>query len=156
MILNDFSEDSFKYHLLHPLEIRFRNDGISSVVDVSDELPLIWGVTNHIEQVFLNVLVNGWHAMPDGGTMTIQADVPNDRHVQITLRDTGIGMSTADLARVFEPFFSTKAEKGTGLGLAMCQQIIENHRGTIRLDSTPDAGTTVTVTLLQADAIRQV
>ena len=82
--------------------------------------------------------------------------MPNDRHVQITLRDTGIGMSAADLACVFEPFFSTKAEKGTGLGLAMCQQIIENHRGTIRLDSMPGAGTTVTVTLLQADAIEQV
>ena len=55
------------------------------------------------------------------------------------------------LEKAFEPFYSTKGEKGTGLGLAICKQIIDHHRGSIRLASTPDVGTTISITLKQAD-----
>ena len=67
------------------------------------------------------MLVNGWHVLPAGGTIAIEADVPDDHYVRITVRDTGVGMSAADLARAFEPFYSTKGERGSGLGLAMCR-----------------------------------
>ena len=88
----------------------------------------------------------------EGGAITIQAGVSDDQYVQLTFRDTGRGISAAALKRVFEPFFSTKEDKGTGLGLAMCRQIVESHQGFIALDSIPDEGTTVTIELLQADA----
>ena len=134
------------------LETRFRREAITTNVDVPSDLPLIWGSGNQIEQVFLNVLVNAWHAMPEGGTVTIRAEVADDQYVRIAFRDTGIGIPAEALGRIFEPFFSTKEERGTGLGLPMCQQIIDSHRGSIALDSTPGQGTVVTIELLQADA----
>jgi PAS domain S-box-containing protein len=140
---------------LRLLDTQYRHEAITPIVEVPEDLPHVWGAADQLEQVFLNVLVNAWHAMPDGGTVTIQAHVPDTQHVQIMFRDTGIGMSAVELVRAFEPFFSTKGEYGTGLGLAICQQIIDQHRGTIRLDSSPGAGTTVTLTLVQADAAEQ-
>lgn len=137
---------------LRLIEPRFRRESITTIVEVPEELPLIWGGANQIEQVFLNVLVNAWHAMPDGGTVTIQGDVSDDQHVRVIFRDTGLGISAADLRHAFEPFFSTKGQRGTGLGLAMCQQIMDAHQGAIYLDSTPGEGTLVTIELLQADA----
>jgi len=83
----------------------------------------------------------------------MQADVPDDHSVRIAVRDTGVGMSAEEVVRAFEPFYSTKGEQGTGLGLAMCRQLLERHGGTIRLNSTPDAGTTVMIALVQADAV---
>jgi PAS domain S-box-containing protein len=139
-------------HALRLLETRFSREAITTTVEVPTSLPLIRGTANHIEQVFLNVLVNAWHAMPDGGTVTIRAEVADERYVRIVFRDTGRGISVEGLKRAFEPFYSTKGEQGTGLGLTMCQQIIETHHGTIHLDSTPGVGTTVTIALLQADA----
>jgi PAS domain S-box-containing protein len=140
---------------LHLLEPRFRREAITVLVEVPAELPLVWGVNDQLEQVFLNLIVNAWHAMPTGGTVTIRACITDDQHVQITFQDTGCGMSPEALARAFEPFYSTKGDQGTGLGLAICRQIIDNHRGAIRLDSTPGAGTIVTITLPWAEATRQ-
>lgn len=122
------------------------------MVEVPAGLPLVWGAGDQLEQVFLNLLVNAWHAMPGGGTVTIETREVGEKQVQIAFRDTGCGMAASDLARAFEPFYSTKGMQGTGLGLAMCQQIIEHHEGTIRLDSTLGEGTTVTLALRRADA----
>lgn len=138
---------------LRLLETRFRREAITTIVEMPVELPLVWGEANQIEQVFLNVLVNAWHAMPEGGTVTIRGSVSDDRHVQISFQDTGTGMSAADQRHAFEPFFSTKGQRGTGLGLAMCQQIMDAHQGAIYLHSTPGEGTTVTIEFLQADAL---
>jgi signal transduction histidine kinase len=135
---------------LRLLGTRFQREAITPIVEVPEELPPVWGAADQLEQVFLNLLVNAWHAMPDGGTITMHAHVRDDAHVQLMIRDTGLGMSDADRARAFEPFFTTKEAQGTGLGLAMCQQIIEHHHGTIGLDSTPGRGTTVTIVLRQA------
>jgi PAS domain S-box-containing protein len=130
---------------LRLLAIHFRHDAITPVVEIPADLPLVWGSADQVQQVFLNLLINAWHAMPNGGTITIQAQELDDTSVQITLRDTGIGMSSADLERAFEPFFSTKGEGGTGLGLMICQQIMAQHHGTIDLDSSPGNGTTITL-----------
>jgi PAS domain S-box-containing protein len=140
-------------HVLRLLEARFRHDAVSVIVDVPANLPLVWGAADQLEQVFLNVLVNAWHAMPTGGTVTIRACTRPHQQVQIAFQDTGSGIAPADLARVFEPFYSTKGEHGTGLGLAICRQIIDGHQGTIALASTPGVGTTVTITLPGAQAM---
>ena len=137
------------------IEPRFRHEGITPIVEVPEDLPRVWGVSAHLEQVFLNVLVNSWHALPEGGTITIQADVPDDRCVRMTLEDNGIGMSAEVLGRIFEPFYTTKGECGTGLGLAVCRELIERCGGTIRLDSTPGVGTTVTMEFMRADTVKE-
>jgi len=133
------------------LEARFKHQGITAIIDVPSELPVIRGRAEQLEQVFLNVLVNAWHAMPGGGTLTIGACVTMDRKVRLRFRDTGMGMSAEVLARVFEPFYTTKGERGTGLGLAICKQIIDSHQGMLQLESTPGVGTTLILEFPQAD-----
>ncbi|MGE3540353.1 MAG: ATP-binding protein [Candidatus Tectimicrobiota bacterium] len=133
------------------LESRFRREGIDLTLDLPADLPPIWGAKEQLEQVFLNLLVNAWHAMPAGGDLTIRAYTTGDTGVRVTFQDTGAGIASADLPRVFEPFYSTKGDKGTGLGLAICRQIVENHCGSIQLDSTPGVGTTVTIDLVHGD-----
>ncbi len=133
------------------LETRFKHQGITAMLDLSSELPRIRGRAEQLEQVFLNVLVNAWHAMPDGGTLTIAASVTTDQTVRLRFGDTGIGMSAEVLARAFEPFYSTKGERGTGLGLAICKQIIDSHQGTMSVESMPGRGTTVIVEFPPAD-----
>ena len=133
------------------LETRFKRQGIAVRLEVPGTLPLIAGRTEQLEQVFLNVLVNAWHAMPAGGTLTIAAAETPHRTVRLRFVDTGVGMSAEVLARACEPFYSTKGERGTGLGLAICQQILDSHQGTLQLASTPGRGTTVIVELPQAD-----
>lgn len=127
------------------LEARFKHQGITVIQDVAATLPRIRGRAEQLEQVFLNVLVNAWHAMPGGGTLTIAAGVKPDQKVWLRVSDTGVGMSADVLARACEPFYTTKGEHGTGLGLAICKQIMESHQGTMHLESTPGGGTTVTL-----------
>jgi PAS domain S-box-containing protein len=133
------------------LEMRFKRQDIAVRLEVPSDLPLICGRAEQLEQVFLNVLVNAWHAMPEGGTLTIAAAVTTSHMVRLSFGDTGVGMSAEVLARAFEPFYSTKGEHGTGLGLAICKQIIDGHQGTMYLESTPGGGTTVIMELPQAD-----
>ena len=139
---------------LRLLETRFRREGITVALDMPDNLPFVWGIADQLEQIFLNVLVNAWHAMPEGGQITIQANAANDDQVRIAFSDTGLGIAAEDLERVFEPFYSTKGERGTGLGLAICRQIVEAHQGAISLSSEVGAGTTVTIALMQAHVAR--
>jgi PAS domain S-box-containing protein len=138
-------------NVLSLLETRFKRQNIAVRLEVPGTLPRIAGRAEQLEQVFLNVLVNAWHAMPDGGTLTIAAAATPDRTVRLRFVDTGVGMSAEVLARACEPFYSTKGEHGTGLGLAICQQILDSHQGTLQLASTPGKGTTVIVELPQAD-----
>ena len=134
------------------LEARFKHQGITVLTEVPSALPLIHGRIEQLEQVFLNVLVNAWHAMPGGGTLTIAAGTTADQKLRLCCSDTGLGMSADVLARAFEPFYSTKGERGTGLGLAICKQIIEAHRGRMSVESTPGVGTTVIIEIPQADS----
>jgi PAS domain S-box-containing protein len=134
------------------LDNRFKHQGITVITEVPSALPPIRGRAEQLEQVFLNVLVNAWHAMPGGGTVTVVACTTTDQKVRLRFGDTGIGMSADVLARACEPFYSTKGERGTGLGLAICQQIIDSHQGTMAVESTPGIGTTVIIEFPQADS----
>ncbi len=98
-----------------------------------------------IQRLFINLLLNGVQAMPDGGKLHVKAFEEEDSHV-IIIEDTGVGISEEDLANMFKPLFTTKA-KGTGLGLAVCKKIVEAHNGSIEVESEVGKGTTFTVTL---------
>lgn len=115
---------------------------------VEERLPPVMGDETEISQVLVNVIVNAFHAMPNGGVCRIAASRRTDgmERVEISVHDTGIGISPEDLPRLFEPFYTTKAT-GSGLGLAIAYRIIQDHAGTIRVTSAPGNGTTVTISL---------
>ena len=138
-------------HAMQLMAARFSREGIAARLDAPGDLPLIWGAADQIEQVCLNILVNAWHAMPDGGALTIEARELDAQRVHICFRDTGAGMTTEAMARAFEPFYSTKGDKGTGLGLAICKQIIDHHQGHIRLESADGGGAVVAIEFRRAD-----
>jgi signal transduction histidine kinase len=95
-----------------------------------------------------NIIENALHAMPGGGTLTIDAALAPDRMVQLRVSDTGIGMDDQAISKIFEPYFSTKAI-GTGLGLTIAKRNVEANRGTIAVTSEKGRGTSVTMTLPQ-------
>ena len=113
-----------------------------------------------LENAVLNLAINGRDAMPDGGKLTISvknlaADDRNGERIEIAVADAGAGMSPAVLARVFEPFFSTKPEgRGTGLGLPQVQGFIEQSNGAVAIESAVGKGTVVRLTLPRAEAAR--
>ncbi len=104
----------------------------------------IRGNRDRLTQVILNIVRNGLQAMPDGGKMFITAR-PAGSCNSVTVTDSGHGINQDDMQKIFEPFFTTKA-RGTGLGLALCKKIIEEHNGTISIESS-SVGTTVTLVL---------
>ena len=108
-------------------------------------LPRVIGVADQLRQVLLNLVLNALDAMVEGGTLTIQTEL-QDQAVVVSVRDNGIGIPAADLATIWEPFFTTKAH-GTGLGLAITAHIIQHHQGRIDVKSTPHKGTTFFITL---------
>jgi len=99
-----------------------------------------------VGRALTNIIENALHAMPGGGTLTIDAALAPDHMVQLRVSDTGIGMDDLALAKIFEPYFSTKAI-GTGLGLTIAKRNVEANRGTIAVTSEKGRGTSVTMTL---------
>ncbi len=101
-----------------------------------------------IGRALTNIIENALHAMPNGGTLILDAALAPDHMVQLRVTDTGIGMDAQAIAKVFEPYFSTKAI-GTGLGLTIAKRNVEANRGTIAVTSEKGRGTSVTITLPQ-------
>jgi PAS domain S-box-containing protein len=99
-----------------------------------------------LTELMTNLILNALDAMPDGGTLTVATRSEPGRHITLTVTDTGIGMSEGVRRRIFEPFFSTKGEAGSGLGLSMVYSIVRRHGGEIRVDSDPGRGATFTLT----------
>ena len=120
---------------------------------VPADLPPVLLDRELFKQALLNLLLNAQQAMPDGGTLTIQACEPGEepRSVCLMLIDTGKGISADVLPRLFRPFFSTRPG-GTGLGLATTRKIVEAHGGTIEVQSEVDRGTKFTLRLPTAPA----
>jgi signal transduction histidine kinase/ActR/RegA family two-component response regulator len=124
-----------------------------------------------INQVFLNLFVNAWEAMPSGGELRVKTEnvfldenfamtheVPAGKYVKVAVSDTGFGMDEMTKARIFDPFFTTKEKgRGTGLGLASAYGIVRNHHGILAVDSQPQQGATFSVFLPATDkAVPQV
>jgi CheY-like chemotaxis protein len=113
---------------------------------VEEELPAVEADAAQLEQVWMNLAANARDAMPEGGTleyrMTASPTSGGVRWLHVTVRDTGVGMSSAVAERVFDPFFTTKPrDKGTGLGLSIVHGIVEQHGGRIELETAPNRGT---------------
>jgi two-component system, cell cycle sensor histidine kinase and response regulator CckA len=144
------------------------NKGIVILKDLSDQPAFIKADQGQIELVLLNLLINAVDAMPEGGELAVtsrltkvpnDSDDPkisgNDTSVQLSIRDTGIGMDRATQARIFEPFFTTKEMgRGTGLGLASVYGVVKNHGGSIQVASALGRGSTFTLMLPAAKAVR--
>ena len=112
---------------------------------LNDGLPPMRADTFQLEQVFVNLITNAVQAMPKGGTLRLATYREDDR-LAVAVTDTGAGIKPEHLPRLFEPLFTTKA-RGIGLGLAVSKTLVENHGGTIRVESAVGQGTTFTVTL---------
>jgi PAS domain S-box-containing protein len=108
-----------------------------------DQLPRVVGVRDQLHQVFINLITNACHAMPEGaGRLRIEVEPAEGATVRVRVVDNGAGIPPDHLERVFEPFFSTKKEgKGTGLGLSIVRNIVERHDGRISVTSEIGAGT---------------
>jgi PAS domain S-box-containing protein len=133
-------------------QLKLKN--IKLTLDIKPDLAEVIGIINQLQQVFTNLILNAQQAMPESGELKITAynifdektNVPS--HIRIEFADTGCGISEENLAHLFEPFFTTKLkEKGTGLGLAVSYQIIQDHKGTLEVTSQVGKGTTLTITL---------
>ena len=121
---------------------------VETVLD--EPLPPIMGNFTQLQQVVINLLSNALDATPPGGTIAVstrsQGEPPSTVALEVT--DTGTGISAEHLSKVFDPFFTTKPPgKGTGLGLSVCLGIVQDHQGTITVDSQDGRGCTFTVIL---------
>jgi signal transduction histidine kinase len=118
--------------------------------NIAPNLPKVKCDFKQIQQVLLNLMYNASEAMPSGGTLTITANRANGAKalLEVTISDTGCGISEKDMENIFEPFFTTKEEgKGVGLGLSVVYGIIARHNGTIAVESEPGKGSTFTIRL---------
>ncbi|MBI2090194.1 MAG: hypothetical protein HYT78_15885, partial [Deltaproteobacteria bacterium] len=135
--------------LLQELALLAGNDAGPAKVQIqvvtSDQLPPLRADRNYLKQLLLNLILNGIQAMPDGGTLTLEAR-PSGTGLVLTVADTGTGIAPAALEHIFEPYFTTKAN-GSGLGLAIARRIAEAHGGTITVGSEMRQGSRFQVSL---------
>jgi signal transduction histidine kinase len=142
---------------IHGLLARTIGEDVTLVVRTTDGLPAIRADRGQMEQVLINLAVNARDAMPDGGTLTISLgttmldedyarmhpQITPGHYVELSVSDTGVGMSPETMSRIFEPFFTTKArDKGSGLGLATVHGIVAGSGGSLSVYSEPGMGTT--------------
>ncbi len=115
--------------------------------------PVVWAVPGQVEQIIVNLVINARQAMPNGGRLRVEVrDNAAAETAEVKVSDTGVGIPPEQLRQIFEPFFTTKqpdesGRGGTGLGLSVCRQIIEQHHGRIRVESVVGKGSTFTVKL---------
>jgi signal transduction histidine kinase len=121
------------------------------VIAVAKASPFVAGQESALREVLTNLIFNAVDAMPEGGRISLETSVEGDDAV-IRVRDTGTGMTESVRQRCLEPFFSTKGERGTGLGLSMVYGIVERHRGKLEIESAAGEGTTFIIRLPQAEA----
>lgn len=149
------------------LKIELQNADVDVQISVPESLPVVAGSEVQLMQVFLNLLLNAVHAMPDGGRLTIHSEVVDravhvgddlpphrgSRLLKTVVRDTGQGIPPDALFKIFDPFFTTKpVGKGSGLGLSVSLGLVRTYRGTILVESDGHSGTQFTVLLPLSDA----
>ena len=141
MDLNQVVEDT-----LLLMEKDLGNGGITVRRSLTPHLPAIQGDPNALQQVVMNLLTNAGDVLERGGEISLETCiVSGESRVQLTVRDTGPGISPDVLPRIFDPFYTTKSD-GTGLGLSISYGIVREHKGTIDVESLPGRGTTFVLT----------
>ncbi len=128
--------------LLRP---QFNGDKIEINLTLEPTIPLIQADRKLLQQLFWNIMLNGFQAIDSSGTLSVRT-TPEAHTVTVSIHDTGKGITKGHLSKIFQPFFTTK-HKGTGLGLAISKRIVEQHHGTLQVESEEGRGTTVTITL---------
>lgn len=139
--------------LIHLSEPWFLARKVRLSTHLSPDLPSILGDSTHLQTLFLNLITNALDAMPQGGVLTVktrQVSPPfsseDGRWLEISITDTGIGITEESKKRIFDPFFTTKKMgEGTGLGLAICEKIVKEHSGKIDLESEVGKGSTFSI-----------
>jgi two-component system NtrC family sensor kinase len=122
--------------------------GVSIDVDVQPGMPRVPCDPSQIQQVVMNLLLNGAEAIQGGGRVSVVVRAEGgDDEIVLEVHDTGVGIPSENLHKIFEPFFTTKEGKGVGLGLAVAYGIVQAHGGDIEVESAPGKGTTFRVTL---------
>ena len=114
----------------------------------ASDLPELEVDADQLQQVFFNMFINAAQAMPEGGSLTIATGLSAEENaLKIIVKDTGTGISAENLDKVFDPFFSTKSQKGSGLGLSVSYGIIKNHGGRVNVTSSEGEGTMFSIYL---------
>ncbi len=127
------------------VEHDFASSTINIIVSLQKEIDPVLGNSNYLQQVFLNLFINARDAMPNGGTLTVCSESDKES-VIVKVQDTGAGIDQENLDKIFSAFFTTKeAGKGTGLGLSVCKKIVDQHGGSIRVESEINRGTTFVI-----------
>ena len=148
------------------LTIEMQNDHVDVNASIPEDLPPVEANQVQLMQIFVNLCMNAIQAMPDGGTLTISADVvarddveadlpphPGGTLVRVTVEDTGTGIPPDKIGKVFDPFFTTKpVGEGSGLGLSVSLGLVRSYRGTITVESEEGVGTTFTVLIPVAES----
>lgn len=134
--------------VLRVIAVQAAESGIKTSVETNGDLPAIIADRDSLRSILTNLLLNAIQAMdPGGGQVTIRLSTDKASQIaRIDVKDTGRGIEPDDIAKVFEPYYSTK-ETGTGLGLAIVRKALEDHGGTISVSSRKGSGTTFTITL---------
>jgi len=129
-------------------ETVFLANNVKVEISLDKNLPQIMADESKIKQVLTNILLNAIDAMPNGGTLKIHSQLSLDnKFVEIEIEDSGVGIPKENLDRIFDPFFTTKKSKGTGLGLSISYGIIQQHNGSIEVNSEVNKGTKVKIKL---------
>jgi signal transduction histidine kinase len=142
------------------LETQAKEKNVAIFREFSDNLPKVWIDREQMKQVFMNLILNAIQAMQEGGSLSIAtrsvartgAD-PVGEFVQVEIRDTGVGIPEDNLQHIFDPFFTSKDE-GSGLGLAVSHQIVQEHGGFVTVESTVGKGTAFFVHVPVAKPVR--
>jgi two-component system, NtrC family, sensor kinase len=130
----------------HRKEAEYRS--ITVEIDIAEDLPPFTSDRDRLQQIFLNLVNNAFAAMSDGGHLLITCGLKDSEHLLVTVTDDGHGIPEHDLKRIFEPFFSTNTNKGgTGLGLFITYNLIQELGGRIAVESEPEMGTRFFITL---------
>ena len=135
-----------KFSLKNPSDPSQVTKDISFVKDFGTDIPDIYADPGHLQQVFLNLVLNAIDAITEGGTILIKTAMTPEGSLQIHISDTGTGLDPETINMVFNPFYTTKP-KGTGLGLAISKRLIEQHNGSISVSNNPEVGVTFVITV---------
>lgn len=143
--LHEVDVKAIIHHIMALMRFEAEERNIRFEQMTEEELPTVLGDETQISQVLVNIIVNSLHAMPNGGYCRItaaQREAEGKAWVEITVKDSGVGITKEQISHLFEPFYTTKSS-GTGLGLAIAYRIMQDHGGTIQVSSAPGSGTTV-------------